>query len=164
MRFGSTAKVLAECKLKYYKLSECQVLVTEGTTLWPGSTMLYIYRNDTCPCTPPPPLSPPPYPPALAGLLHPWAGCNVGSHVKRMLLHVLCCTLLFSRYGHASRCSGQGHNNMTVFAAQSLYLDIKLTVIWNTFLLQSIDKVGMVPCLHGACHGCALVLHGRTSL
>ncbi len=23
MRFGSTAKVLAECKLKYYRISEC---------------------------------------------------------------------------------------------------------------------------------------------
>ncbi len=28
MRFGSTAKVLAECKLKYYRISECQG--TEG--------------------------------------------------------------------------------------------------------------------------------------
>ncbi len=26
MRFGSTAKVLAECKLKYYRVSECRAL------------------------------------------------------------------------------------------------------------------------------------------
>ena len=25
MRFGSTAKVLAKCKLKYYRISECMV-------------------------------------------------------------------------------------------------------------------------------------------
>ena len=24
MRFGSTAKVLAKCKLKYYRISECE--------------------------------------------------------------------------------------------------------------------------------------------
>ena len=26
MRFGSTAKVLLKCKLKYYRISECAVL------------------------------------------------------------------------------------------------------------------------------------------
>ncbi len=26
MRFGSTAKVLAECKLKYYRVSECHAV------------------------------------------------------------------------------------------------------------------------------------------
>ena len=33
MRFGSTAKVLAKCKLKYYRISECvaQVLSKSGT-------------------------------------------------------------------------------------------------------------------------------------
>ena len=35
MRFGSTAKVLLECKLKYYKISEWDVL--QGTTKF-GST------------------------------------------------------------------------------------------------------------------------------
>ena len=33
LRFGSTAKVLAECKLKYYRISECNVLVLMGF-LW----------------------------------------------------------------------------------------------------------------------------------
>ena len=28
MRFGSTAKVLAKCKLKYYRISGCEVLLT----------------------------------------------------------------------------------------------------------------------------------------
>ena len=32
MRFGSTAKVLAECKLKYYRISEC--LARLATDSW----------------------------------------------------------------------------------------------------------------------------------
>ena len=35
MRFGSTAKVLLKCKLKYYKISECEVgLASAVASLW----------------------------------------------------------------------------------------------------------------------------------
>ena len=36
MRFGSTAKVLAECKHKYYRISECsgQRLAMHGSVPW----------------------------------------------------------------------------------------------------------------------------------
>ena len=35
MRFGSTAKVLANCKLEYYRISECPGTVTPGILLLP---------------------------------------------------------------------------------------------------------------------------------
>ena len=33
LRFGSTAKVLAECKLKYYKISECVGLGMQASSI-----------------------------------------------------------------------------------------------------------------------------------
>ncbi len=47
MRFGSTAKVLAECKLKYYRISECAVqaggaIFFEGST---GNSNLYVANS-----------------------------------------------------------------------------------------------------------------------
>ena len=33
MRFGSTAKVLLKCKLKYYRISECVCLLSCGSNL-----------------------------------------------------------------------------------------------------------------------------------
>ena len=44
MRFGSTSKVLAKCKLKYYRVSECMVDmpgVQVHSLLWP-----YVYFQD----------------------------------------------------------------------------------------------------------------------
>ncbi len=40
MRFGSTAKVLLKCKLKYYRISECFAVPLEGcgAGILPGST------------------------------------------------------------------------------------------------------------------------------
>ena len=39
MRFGSTAKVLAKCMLKYYRISECQAAETAAglSSQWPSS-------------------------------------------------------------------------------------------------------------------------------
>ena len=41
MRFGSTAKVLAKCKLKYYRISECRVMINgrDHSSEWMGRTL-----------------------------------------------------------------------------------------------------------------------------
>ena len=55
MRFGSTAKVLAKCMLKYYRISEC-VSTDSGQTCVCGpqvqcySGCLETYFNSTSPC------------------------------------------------------------------------------------------------------------------
>ena len=53
MRFGSTAKVLAKCKRKYYRISECGVVQgrrsgCELTSIWMRvSEMLSSARQDS---------------------------------------------------------------------------------------------------------------------
>ena len=37
MRFGSTAKVLAKCKLEYYRFSECQVAMVQEASIYAGA-------------------------------------------------------------------------------------------------------------------------------
>ena len=41
MRFGSTAKVLAECKLKYYRISQC-IAHDLGITAWRLSARIWL--------------------------------------------------------------------------------------------------------------------------